>query len=61
MGQQYRTPHQVIYDSGCDVIIVGRGIYGKMGADGGDEVVKAEAERYRAEGWAAYQKRIGEA
>ncbi|KAH8830451.1 Orotidine 5'-phosphate decarboxylase domain-containing protein [Flagelloscypha sp. PMI_526] len=28
MGQQYRTPEQVILESGCDVIIVGRGVYG---------------------------------
>ncbi|EEB86596.1 hypothetical protein MPER_16392, partial [Moniliophthora perniciosa FA553] len=29
MGQQYRTPREVVLESGCDVIIVGRGIYGK--------------------------------
>ncbi|KAH9844232.1 Orotidine 5'-phosphate decarboxylase domain-containing protein [Rhodofomes roseus] len=54
MGQQYRTPREVVFESGCDVIIVGRGIYGK----GGDEEVKAQAERYRKEGWAAYEERI---
>ncbi len=61
MGQQYRSPHDVIYESGCDVIIVGRGIYGKMKESDGVEVVKKEAERYRVEGWKAYEKRIGKA
>ena len=59
MGQQYRTPKEVVTDSGCDVIIVGRGIYGK-----GDNVdaraVQAQAERYRSEGWAAYLARISQ-
>lgn len=55
MGQQYRTPEQVVLESGCDVIIVGRGIYGKST----EEQVRNEAERYREEGWKAYQKRIG--
>lgn len=56
MGQQYRTPREVVYESGCDVIIVGRGIYG---IQGGEEAVKAEAERYREEGWKAYAERLG--
>lgn len=57
MGQQYKTPREVVLERGCDVIIVGRGIYGKGdGADSG--VIKAEAERYRAEGWQAYEERI---
>lgn len=54
MGQQYRTPREVVYDSGCDVIIVGRGIYGKAGED----EVRREAERYREEGWKAYEERV---
>ena len=54
MGQQYRTPREVVYESGCDVIIVGRGIYGK----GSDEEIKVQAERYRREGWAAYEERV---
>lgn len=54
MGQQYRTPRQVILESGCDVIIVGRGIYGKTN----EAEVKSEAERYRQEGWKAYEERI---
>ena len=58
MGQQYRTPKQVITESGCDVIIVGRGIYGKGGEIDVQNVQK-QAERYRNEGWAAYQARIG--
>ncbi|KAI9824987.1 MAG: hypothetical protein M1819_000785 [Sarea resinae] len=51
LGQQYRTPRKVILDEGCDVIIVGRGI---LGAD--DRA--AEAERYRVEGWRAYEDRV---
>jgi len=57
MGQQYRTPEQVVFESGCDVIIVGRGIYGK-----GENVDRAEvlkqAQRYQAAGWEAYNKRV---
>jgi orotidine-5'-phosphate decarboxylase len=54
-GQQYRTPHEVVFESGCDVIIVGRGIYGK-----GDDIeaMSRLAERYREEGWKAYLARI---
>ncbi|KAI0081705.1 Orotidine 5'-phosphate decarboxylase [Panus rudis PR-1116 ss-1] len=55
MGQQYRTPREVVFDSGCDVIIVGRGIYGK----GEIQAIQEQAERYRTEGWAAYLARIG--
>ncbi|KAI0774205.1 Orotidine 5'-phosphate decarboxylase [Fomes fomentarius] len=58
MGQQYRTPREVILESGCDVIIVGRGVYGKDNA-ANPEVVREQAERYRAEGWKAYQERVG--
>ncbi|KDQ20750.1 hypothetical protein BOTBODRAFT_151636 [Botryobasidium botryosum FD-172 SS1] len=59
MGQQYRTPREVILDRGCDVIIVGRGIYGK-GEGSDDDVIKAQAERYREEGWKAYLERTGQ-
>jgi orotidine-5'-phosphate decarboxylase len=56
MGQQYRTPREVILDSSCDVIIVGRGIYGN------DlslvDTIAARAERYMEEGWAAYLERL---
>lgn len=58
MGQQYRTPREVILESGCDVIIVGRGVYGKDNA-ANPEAVREQAERYRAEGWKAYQERVG--
>ncbi|KAI0921813.1 dihydroorotate dehydrogenase [Taiwanofungus camphoratus] len=59
MGQQYRTPREVVLESGCDVIIVGRGVYGK--GNGVDvQEVQAQAERYRKEGWAAYEERIAE-
>ncbi|KAF8897635.1 Orotidine 5'-phosphate decarboxylase [Infundibulicybe gibba] len=53
MGQQYRTPHQVILESGCDVIIVGRGIYGQID-------VANQAKRYMEAGWMAYQQRINQ-
>lgn len=46
MGQQYRTPKDVIA-GGSDVIIVGRGI---TGADN----VKQAAQRYQEAGWNAY-------
>ena len=56
MGQQYKTPREVILDRGCDVIIVGRGIYG----DGKDiEEMKRQAARYKDEGWQAYLARVG--
>ncbi|ODQ63820.1 orotidine-5'-phosphate decarboxylase [Nadsonia fulvescens var. elongata DSM 6958] len=51
LGQQYRTADEVI-QTGTDIIIVGRGIYGK----GRDPV--AEAKRYREAGWIAYEKKV---
>ncbi|KAI0036797.1 orotidine monophosphate decarboxylase [Vararia minispora EC-137] len=57
MGQQYRTPRQVVFESGCDVIIVGRGIYGKPEALD-VQAVQAQAERYRKAGWDAYLERV---
>ncbi|KAF8165251.1 humps family-domain-containing protein [Crassisporium funariophilum] len=56
MGQQYRTPREAVLDSGCDVIIVGRGIYGSDLT--AVDAIAARAERYMAEGWAAYQERL---
>ncbi|KAF8621613.1 hypothetical protein AX15_007633 [Amanita polypyramis BW_CC] len=56
MCQQYRTPYQVVAECGCDVIIVGRGIYGTDLRQAG--TIAARAERYMAEGWAAYLERI---
>lgn len=55
LGQQYRTPHQVIVDSLCDIIIVGRGVYGAKD----DEEVKERAQKYRKAGWDAYLERTG--
>lgn len=55
LGQQYRTPEEVVKGSGCDVMIVGRGIYG---VKGGGEAWKQEAEKYRAEGWRCYEERL---
>ena len=57
MGQQYRTPHEAVFESGSDVIIVGRGIYGTDPK--AVDKIAAKAERYMAEGWAAYQARLG--
>lgn len=51
LGQQYNTPENVILKQESDIIIVGRGIY-----EAPDPV--AEAEAYRAAGWAAYQARL---
>lgn len=56
-GQQYRTPKEVIEESGCDVIIVGRGIYGD-GKNLDVPNVRAMAERYQSEGWSAYKNRF---
>ncbi|WVQ75743.1 orotidine 5'-phosphate decarboxylase [Cryptococcus sp. DSM 104548] len=55
LGQQYRTPREVVLEAGADVIIVGRGIYG---IQGGEQAVRDEAERYRTEGWKAYEERL---
>lgn len=68
MGQQYRTPDEVVYKSGCDVIIVGRGIYGALTKDFSSETARQEAvenvrvqgKRYKEAGWDAYLKRIGQ-
>lgn len=60
MGQQYKSPRDVILERGCDVIIVGRGIYGK-GEGSPSDVITKEAERYRKEGWAAYEERLNKA
>ena len=70
MGQQYRTPEQVISESLCDVIIVGRGIYApllqlpKGGAATEQQTKEAiskvaeMAHKYKQAGWEAYEKRI---
>ena len=51
LGQQYKTPRQVIKESGCDIIIVGRGIYGQGN-------VVENAIKYKEAGWKAYLERI---
>ncbi|KAH7887644.1 humps family-domain-containing protein [Phlebopus sp. FC_14] len=57
MGQQYRTPSEVVTECGCDVIIVGRGIFG-AGHDIDVHEVQKQAHRYQAAGWEAYEKRV---
>jgi uridine monophosphate synthetase len=52
LGQQYNTPRKLIFEQGCDVIIVGRGIVRAQDR-------KSEAERYRKAAWSAYEERIG--
>ena len=54
LGQQYNSVEQCV-ERGADVLIVGRGIYGKSGAE-----VESEAKWYRDAGWAAYLKRVGQ-
>ncbi|KAF8138436.1 humps family-domain-containing protein [Boletus edulis] len=57
MGQQYRTPAEVVTDCGCDVIIVGRGIIG-TGRDIDVGEVQRQAQRYQVAGWEAYERRL---
>jgi uridine monophosphate synthetase len=52
MGQQYNTPQKLILEQNCDIIIVGRGITRAVDRP-------KEAERYRSEGWKAYEERLG--
>lgn len=52
MGQQWRTPKEVIGKDGADIVIVGRGILSAKDR-------AKEAERYRRAAWAAYEERIG--
>lgn len=52
LGQQYRSVDDV-FSTGTDIIIVGRGLFGK----GRDPV--AQSERYKKAGWNAYLKRVG--
>ncbi|KAK7681124.1 orotidine 5'-phosphate decarboxylase [Cerrena zonata] len=53
LGQQYRTVNEVV-STGTDIIIVGRGLFGK-GRD-----PSTEGQRYRAAGWNAYLKKTGQ-
>ena len=50
LGQQYKTPHSVIVEKACDVIIVGRGIYASADP-------ASAAKEFKAAGWAAYEQR----
>jgi orotidine-5'-phosphate decarboxylase len=51
LGQQYRTPRQVILESKSDIIIVGRGIYGNLSK------MEEMAQIYQKAGWDAYLER----
>ena len=52
LGQQYRNPRQAIVQDGCDLIIVGRGVYGS------DEPA-TQALVYQKEAWKAYEESVG--
>ena len=52
LGQQWRSPKEVVIGEGADVIIVGRGVLGAKDR-------RAEAERYQKKGWEAYEERMG--
>ena len=52
LGQQWRSPKEVVGKDGADIIIVGRGILSAKDR-------RREAERYRSAAWAAYEERIG--
>eukprot|EP00039_Didymoeca_costata_P033133 m.40823 g.40823 ORF g.40823 m.40823 type:complete len:486 (+) comp9713_c0_seq3:15-1472(+) len=52
MGQQYNTPRAVL-QKGCDIIIVGRGIYQAQDPT-------SAAKEYMESGWTAYQECVSE-
>ncbi|OMJ14110.1 Orotidine 5'-phosphate decarboxylase [Smittium culicis] len=54
LGQVYRTPKLVIEDMGCDIIIVGRGIYSAKSESKPAEI----ALKFKAAGWNSYLNRI---
>jgi orotidine-5'-phosphate decarboxylase len=61
LGQQYRSPRDVIFHARCDVIIVGRGILGVAAKEGYSEstkVLQDRARAYQKAGWDAYLERI---
>jgi orotidine-5'-phosphate decarboxylase len=53
LGQQYRTPREVVFKAELDSIIVGRGIYESMER----EKMVEKAVEYRDAGWSAYLER----
>ena len=51
LGQQYNTPHKVIGEAGCDIMIVGRGVLAASDR-------RRAAHEYRKQGWLAYEDRL---
>lgn len=51
LGQQYNTPAFVIKEKGADIAVVGRGILNSND-------IRASAQMYRDQLWAAYRERI---
>lgn len=52
LGQVYRTPEDVITETGSDVLIIGRGIYE-------DSNPSEAAKAYKEAGWKAHEKAMG--
>lgn len=51
LGQQYNTPEYVVKEKGADIAVVGRGILNAKD-------IRAAAELYRDQLWAAYLERV---
>lgn len=55
LGQTYRTPEQVIKQSGSDILIIGRGIYAPEQGQPPETAAKA----YQEAGWKAHEAALG--
>ena len=51
IDQQYRSPDKAIIDDGCDIVIVGRGIYRSNN-------IKEKTKEYQQICWDSYQNKI---